>query len=187
MGDFADDLDLMGRLASGDQQALRLLYMRYQLRVFRFIVRITRNEAVAEEQANEVFIEVWRNAKSYEGRSSAYTWILSIARHKAFSAIRRKREEQLDEDGAAEIADGGFDPEILLVVSDKAEVLRRCIDALSPEQRMIIDLVYYHELSVAEASEAAGIPEGTVKTRLFNARKRLSTLLAAAGVERGWP
>jgi RNA polymerase sigma-70 factor, ECF subfamily len=187
MGDFADDLSLMERLASGDQQALRLLYMRYQLRVFRFIVRITRNEALAEEQANEVFLEVWRGAKSYQGRSSAYTWILSIARHKAFSAIRRKREERLDEDDAAEIADEGFDPESLLVISDKAEVLRRCIDALSAEQRMIVDLVYYHELSVAEAAEAAGIPEGTVKTRLFNARKRLSGLLAAAGVERGWP
>jgi RNA polymerase sigma-70 factor, ECF subfamily len=187
MSDSADESGLMERLAAGDQQALRLLYMRYHPRVFRFVSRITRNDAIAEEQANETFLEVWRNAKSYQGRSSAYTWILSIARNRAFGAMRRRREQPLDEDGAAEIADDGFDPESLLVISDKAEVLRRCIDALSAEQRAIVDLVYYHELSVAEASEVAGIPEGTVRTRLFNARKRLSALLSAAGVERGWP
>ena len=73
------------------------------------------------------------------------------------------------------------------MIGDKALILRKCIDALPLEQRTIIDLVYYHELAVAEVSAVAGIPEGTVKTRLFNARKKLSTMLLAAGVDRGWP
>ena len=71
--------------------------------------------------------------------------------------------------------------------ADKSRLLRRCIDALATDYREIIDLVYYHELSVAEASAVLGIPEGTVKTRLFNARKRLSELLKNLGVDRGWP
>jgi RNA polymerase sigma-70 factor (ECF subfamily) len=187
MADTRQDLSLMQRLAAGDQQALRVLYMKYQLPVHRFIVRITNNAGVAEELANEVFLEVWRNAGAFQALSAPYTWILSIARNKAFGALRRRREFPLGEGQEDETPDEAFDPEALLVISDKAEVLGRCIAALSPEHRSIIDLVYYHELSVAETSEVTGLPEGTVKTRLFNARKKLSHLLAAAGVERGWP
>jgi RNA polymerase sigma-70 factor, ECF subfamily len=61
------------------------------------------------------------------------------------------------------------------------------MDALSAEHREIIGLVYYHELSIAEVAAVVGIPENTVKTRMFYARKRLSELLKSAGVDRGWP
>jgi RNA polymerase sigma-70 factor (ECF subfamily) len=183
----AQDLALMERLAAGDNQALKALFMRYRLQVYRFIGRIVRNDAVAEEQTNEVFLDVWRNAATFQGQSSPYTWILAIARNKAYGAIRRRREESLDKDEDNERADEGFDPEGLAMIGDKALILRKCIDALPLEQRTIIDLVYYHELAVAEVSAVAGIPEGTVKTRLFNARKKLSTMLLAAGVDRGWP
>jgi RNA polymerase sigma-70 factor (ECF subfamily) len=74
-----------------------------------------------------------------------------------------------------------------LLTGDKSMLLRKSIEALSDEQRTIVDLVYFQELSVAEVSEVVGIPEGTVKTRLFSARKNLSKLLSAAGVDRGWP
>jgi RNA polymerase sigma-70 factor (ECF subfamily) len=70
---------------------------------------------------------------------------------------------------------------------DKSNALRRCLMALSPEHREVIDLVYYHEKSVEEVAAIVGIPEATVKTRMFYARKRLSELLKAAGVDRGWP
>jgi RNA polymerase sigma-70 factor, ECF subfamily len=65
--------------------------------------------------------------------------------------------------------------------------LRKCLTGLSAEHGEIIDLVYYHEKSVEEVAEIVGIPENTVKTRLFYARKKLAGLLKAAGVERGWP
>ena len=71
--------------------------------------------------------------------------------------------------------------------ADKAALLRRCLHQLSPEHREVIDLVYYHEMSIAEVSGIVGIPENTVKTRMFYARKRISELLKAAGVDRGWP
>ena len=63
----------------------------------------------------------------------------------------------------------------------------RAMEKLSPEHREIVDLVYYHEKSVEEVAEIVGIPENTVKTRMFYARKKLAELLKAAGVERGWP
>ena len=68
-----------------------------------------------------------------------------------------------------------------------SEVLRQCLTAISPEHREIVDLVYDHEKSVEEVAEIVGIPENTVKTRLFYARKKLAELLRAAGIERGWP
>ena len=70
---------------------------------------------------------------------------------------------------------------------DTSTVLRQCMTKLSAEHREIIDLVYYHEKSVEEVAKIVGVPENTVKTRMFYARKRLGELLKAAGVERGWP
>jgi len=183
----ADEASLIGQIAGGDETALRALFARHQARVFRFIQRLVRNEAVAEEITNEVFVEVWRNARNFEGASSATTWILSIAHHRAVSSLRKRREETWDEDAAAALLDPGDDPEVAAQKADRSAILRRCLDALSPEHKGIIDLVYYHELSIGEASEVLHIPENTVKTRMFYARKRLSELLKQAGIDRGWP
>jgi RNA polymerase sigma-70 factor (ECF subfamily) len=101
--------------------------------------------------------------------------------------LRRRREESWNEEEAAEIADAEDDPEVQLQKTDKASLLRRCLEALSPEHREVIDLVYYHEMSIGEVSSIVGIPESTVKTRMFYARKRMSELLKTAGVDRGWP
>lgn len=187
MIESADDRALLNRLANQDQAAMRLLFERHHVKIFRFILRLVRNEAIAEEITNEVFMEVWRHAKSYAGNSAPLTWILSIAHHRAISSLRRKREEQLDDASTDETADDTPDPEQALLKTDKSVLLRGCIDALPSDQRMIVDLVYYQELSVTEVSEVVGIPEGTVKTRLFGARKRLSKMLLAAGADRGWP
>jgi RNA polymerase sigma-70 factor, ECF subfamily len=182
-----DDRQLIARIADRDQAALRLLVGRHQLRVYRFLLRLVRNEAVAEELTNEVFMEVWRNAQRFEGNSAPQTWMLSIAHHRAVSSLRKRREEAWDEESAGALADEGDDPEVAAQKRDKSAAMRRCMEGLSAEHREIIDLVYYHELSIAEVAATVGIPENTVKTRMFYARKRLSELLKAAGVDRGWP
>jgi RNA polymerase sigma-70 factor (ECF subfamily) len=78
-------------------------------------------------------------------------------------------------------------PDVAVQKANKAEVLRSCLSRLSSDHRQIVDLVYYHERSVQEVGEILQIPENTVKTRLFYARKRLSEILKEAGVDRGWP
>jgi len=85
------------------------------------------------------------------------------------------------------IEDASDTPEVSLQKKDKGAVLRNCLEQLSREHREVIDLVYYHEKSVEEVAEIVGIPEATVKTRMFYARKKLSELLKAAGLDRGWP
>jgi len=182
-----DDTELLRRAAVGDETALRGLFARHQTRVFRFVSRLVGNAAVAEEVTNEVFLEVWRNAGKFAGASAAATWILSIAHHRAVSRLRKRREETWDEGAAAALRDTADDPEEAAQKADKGAILRRCLEKLSAEHRAIVDLVYYHELSISEASAVLQIPENTVKTRMFYARKRLSELLKAAGVDRGWP
>jgi len=178
---------LIGRIASGDRLAMQVLFARHHVRVYRFVLRLVRDESIAEDLISDVFLDVWRQAGRFEGRSAVPTWLLAIARFKALTALRRKPDEALDEDKAEAIEDQSDDPEKALSKKDKSAAIRECLTGLSAEHREIIDLVYYHEKSVEEVALIVGIPENTVKTRMFYARKRLAELLAAAGIERGWP
>src|SRR6476659_6351467 len=182
----SDEL-LIGRRASGDRLAMQVLFARHHVRVFRFVLRLVRDESVAEDLISEVFLDVWRQAGRFEGRSQVSTWLLAIARFKALSALRRRPDEELDEETAEAIEDPSDDPEAALANKDKSAAIRKCLEKLSAEHREIIDLVYYHEKSVEEVAQIVGIPENTVKTRMFYARKKLADLLKAEGIERGWP
>jgi RNA polymerase sigma-70 factor (ECF subfamily) len=155
--------------------------------VYRFVLRLVRNESVAEDLISEVFLDVWRQAGKFEGRAAVSTWLLAIARFKALTVLRRKPEQELDEDTAETIEDTADTPDVTLEKKDKSALIRKCLAGLSAEHREIIDLVYYHEKSVEEVAEIVGIPENTVKTRMFYARKKLAELLQAQGIERGWP
>lgn len=166
---------------------MQVLFARHHVRVYRFVLRLVRNEATAEDLISDVFLDVWRQAGKFEGRSAVSTWMLSIARFKSLSALRRRPEEELDEEVAGAIEDQSDDPEVTLAKKDKGSVLRECLTRLSAEHREIVDLVYYHEKSVEEAAQIVGIPEATVKTRMFYARKKLSELLKERGIDRGWP
>ena len=183
----ASDEVLIGRIAQGDRLAMQVLFARHHVRVYRFVLRLVRNEASAEDLISEVFLDVWRQADRFEGRSAVSTWLLAIARFKALSSMRRKPDEELDDEAAGAIEDASDTPEVSLQKKDKGAVLRNCLEQLSREHREVIDLVYYHEKSVEEVAEIVGIPEATVKTRMFYARKKLSELLKAAGLDRGWP
>ena len=178
---------LIGRIASGDRLAMQVLFARHHVRVYRFVLRVVRDETKAEDLISEVFLDVWRQADRFEGRSAVSTWLLAIARFKALSALRRQPDEELDDEAAAAIEDTSDNPEETLAKKDKSAVIRKCLEGLSADHREIIDLVYYHEKSVEEVAEIVGIPENTVKTRMFYARKKLAELLKAAGMERGWP
>lgn len=186
MTEVSDEL-LLGRVAAGDRAAMRSLYARHSTRCFRFLIRLVRDEARAEDLMNDTFFDVWRQAERFEGRSAVSTWILSIARFKALSSMRRTTEKELEPEVAEAVEDDADTPEVAAQKLSKAQAMRRCLEMLTTEHREIIDLVYYHEKSVEEASEILSIPAATVKTRMFYARKKLAELLSAAGIDRGWP
>ena len=182
----ADEV-LIGRIARSDRLAMQVLFARHHVRVFRFVLRLLHDEALAEDVISETFLDVWRQAGRFEGRSTVSTWLIAIARFKALSMLRKRREEELDDETANSIEETADGPETAVTKMDKSARLRKCLSALSAEHREVIDLVYYHEKSVEEVAEIVDIPENTVKTRMFYARKKLGELCRAAGIDRGWP
>jgi RNA polymerase sigma-70 factor, ECF subfamily len=99
------DAALIQSIAAGDRGAMRILFARHNVRVFRFLLRFVGDESAAEDLVSEVFLDVWRQADRFQARSQVSTWLLAIARNKALSARRRRSTEELDEDAAAAIED----------------------------------------------------------------------------------
>jgi len=182
-GQARSDEALIGAIAAGDRRAMQALYARHNVRIYRFVLRLTNDSSLAEDIVSEVFIDVWRGAEGFKVKSRVSTWMLAIARHKTLSALRRRSDEQLDEDAAAAIADPADDAETTANNRDRSAIVQQCLSQLSALHREVLDLVYYHEKSVDEVAEIVGAPVNTVKTRMFYARKRMQTLLEAAGLD----
>jgi RNA polymerase sigma-70 factor (ECF subfamily) len=176
------DGTLLKSIAAGDKFAMQVLFQRHSVRVYRFVLRLIGNESLAEEIVSEVFLNVWRQAGTFEAKCQVTTWLLAIARHKAVSALRRRSETQLDDGRAATIADPSDDAETVLDREDRSKIIRKCLTQLSPSHREIIDLVYYHEKSVDEVAQIVGAPKSTIKTRMFYARSHMAKLLRGAGL-----
>ncbi len=177
------DEALIVSIAKGDRRAVELLFARHNQRVYRFVRRLTGNPWLAEEIVSDVFLAVWHCAECFREQSRVSTWLLAIARHKAIAALRRKKDEHLDDEHAAAIADDADDPEVTAYQASRSAMIRKCLQRLPQSHREIIDLVYYHEKTVIETARIVGIPEGTVKTRMLRGRQRMAKLLKDAGID----
>ena len=161
------DQRLLARVALRDQSAFHRLYERLADRVYRFALSLLRSPHLAEEVLQETMMAVWREAGRFEGRSKVSTWILGIARNQAFRLLRREEK-------------GRRLPEIEHEASDPAEQsemsvrVERSLDALPPQQREVLHLVFYENLTVNETASVLGIPPGTVKSRMYHARRALA-------------
>jgi len=176
----------MRRISAGEQAALRSVYQLHHVRVHRYLMSLLRDGSAAEDVLAEVFLDVWRQAGSFAGRSSLNTWLCGIARNKAM-AYRRKYQPAQDPTSLEEEADESELAEITLQKAEKGAQLKACIAMLGPEHREVIHLVYYQDMSIEDVSKTLDIPLNTVKTRMFYARKKLSEIMAARGIDRGWP
>lgn len=179
-GENSSDEMLIARIAAGDRLAMQTLFARHRTAVYRWLLRFVGNEAVAEDLLSDVFLDVWRQADRFQGRSSVSTWLLAIARFKALSARRIRKDAELDETIEATVADPADNPEVVLEKKNREELVRAALNNLSPEHKEVIDLVYYHEKSVDECAQILGVPSGTVKTRMFYARKKVAEMVKAA-------
>lgn len=180
------DEALVLSIAAGDKQALQVLFGRHNVRVYRFVLRFLNDEAAAEDLVSEVFFDVWRQANRFEARSQVSTWLLAIARNKALSALRRRSTEELDNEVAEFIEDPADSPEVTMQKKQRSSILAECLTQLSAAHREIIDLVYYHEKLIDEVAEIIGVPQNTVKTRMFYARKRIAELMNGKGLDRAF-
>ena len=141
-GEYSSDEILVERIAAGDKLAMQVLFARHRTNIYRWLLRFVGNETVAEDLLSDVFLDVWRQAGRFEGRSAVTTWLLSIARFKALSARRRRTDAPLDETIEATVADSADNAEVVLEKKHHGDMLRNALSKLSPEHRVIIDLVY---------------------------------------------
>jgi RNA polymerase sigma-70 factor (ECF subfamily) len=180
------DQMLIQLIADGDKDAFKALYLRNHVRVYRFVMRLVRNESAAEEIVNEVFLQAWRKADRFEGKSQVATWLLSIARFKAMTALRQRSDMPLDQEVASAIEDPADTPATMVAKKERSEIVQSCMAKLAPHHREVINLIYYQGNKIEEVARAIGAPINTIKTRMHHARHQMAKLLANAGVDRAW-
>src|SRR5947208_10245187 len=139
---------LLESIAQGDRHSMHVLYSRHNVRVYRFVLRMVRDVTTAEDLVSQVFLDVWRTARQFQGRAQVSTWLLSIARFKALTALRQRRHEDIDQENVLDIADAADTPEASLDRSNTSAILRPCVAKLSPAHREMINRVHYDQESV---------------------------------------
>lgn len=119
----SSDETLIQSIAAGDRLAMRTLFARHRVSVYRWLLRLVNDEALAEDLLSDVFLDVWRHAASFEARASVSTWLLAIARYKALSARRRRTDAALDDQIASTVADPADGPDLVLEKKSTTELM----------------------------------------------------------------
>jgi RNA polymerase sigma-70 factor (ECF subfamily) len=179
------DHELLVAISARDQRAMEEFFDRHESQVYRFVRRAFKDEGLAEDVTAETFCEVWRAAASgYKGQAKVSTWLLAIARNLAISTLRRRSEQAIDENHALSIEDAADNPEVTTAKKQREAIIARCLGALSPIHRELIDFFYFQDKSIAEVAKLTGVPVNTVKTRMFRARSLMGQMLKNYNIER---
>ncbi|MCW8877209.1 MAG: RNA polymerase sigma factor [Kangiellaceae bacterium] len=173
---------LIERIAlNRDKSALESLYVDYQSRLASLLYRIVNSKELTEDVYNEVMLTVWRKATSYNAKSKVSTWIFAIAYKTCIGRLRSEKRYSNSEPFSSEPAQEDATCEDLVsdvVFSDEnRELIKRALADLSFEHRTTLELVYFAGYTYSEVGTITEVPETTVKTRVFYAKKRLKKML----------
>lgn len=166
---------LVARVAAGEMAAFEALYRLYHPRLTRFLSRITHRRSLVEELVNDTMLVVWHQGARYNGSSLVSTWIFAIAYRKALKALSQL-DEAVPDDAVDSRPSAEPNPEQSLGREQLRERLAQALRALSPEQRAVMALAYFHGAGCREIAEIVECPVDTVKTRLFHARRRVRAM-----------
>jgi RNA polymerase sigma-70 factor, ECF subfamily len=187
--DDPEDVELMRRLSRAESEALRALYRKYGALVHGVALRITGDDAVAEEVTQDVFMSAWRGAASYRvDRGAVATWLGRIARNRAVDALRamksrgQRASEDWNEATEAETADPrARGPEEEAGRSQRVQEVREAVAGLPEVQRLPLSLAFFRGLSHSEIAARLSLPLGTVKSRIRDAMRGLRDRLGEGG------
>lgn len=171
--------DLLGRLRRGDEDAFVTLMRACNQRLFRLAMSVIRDEAEAEDIVQEAYVRAFMSMSSFRGQSSLATWLCRIVLNEALQRLRRRSRrshltvsstDRPGDAGAIEVPSEAFDPERLIASRELSELLRKAVEGLAPEFRIVFVMRAVEGLNVAETAAALSIPSATVKSRYHRAR-----------------
>ncbi len=178
-------MDLLDRVATRDERALKLLYDLTASRLYGLALRIVANKEWAEDVLQESFLGIWRSAETYrDSLSPPLAWMGMLVRSRALDFLRRRRAERLhlnvpiesvedllqDQDAQA--------PMQLIEASEQAAALHQCLQQLAQPQRQVVSLAYLRDLSHSELASCLKLPLGTVKTWMRRSLEQLRKCMA---------
>ena len=163
------DRNLLQKITHGDREAFEALYHHYRRALGPFIFRILRDRLLGEEVFNDVMFAVWDRPQAFNGTSKVSTWIFSIAYRKCLYSLRQRPTATSGE--AVEGSHSEF------ASFERKDLIRRALEHLSPEQRLVIEMSYFSGANYEEIATVAGCPVNTIKTRMYHARRRLRTIV----------
>jgi RNA polymerase sigma-70 factor, ECF subfamily len=175
-----DAQDAVRRTQAGDGRAFGEVITAYERIVYTVALRMTGDRDEAQDVTQAVFVKAYRSIGDYDPRRRFFSWIYRITLNECIDQHRRKRpESQLD----PEMVDPGETPEDRAERHERESIVQESLLKLTEDHREVIVLRHYLHRSYAEMSETLRLPESTVKSRLFEARQRLGTLLQARGIQ----
>ena len=168
---------LMERIRAKDVDAFETLYRSYRNRLARFLFKLVHRPHLVEEILDDTLMVVWERAEAFNGESKLSTWIFAIAYRKSMKALRR-HQDPVDDKAAGERVSLDPSPEDEFGRERIRALLLQAIGELSAEHRAVVEFTYFHEMGYQEIAEIMACPVGTVKTRMFHARRQLRRRLA---------
>ena len=168
--------ELIFKVGQGDRDAFRELYLHYHRRLARFLMRLTHRREDAEEIINDTLWIVWQRAADFRDASQVSTWIMGIAYRRALNMIRRAATHERAM--TLERAEGEAAASDIVHAMEDRQLLDFALAQLPLEQRLVLEFTYYLDHSCEEVAEIMECPVNTVKTRMFNARRKLREILA---------
>jgi RNA polymerase sigma-70 factor, ECF subfamily len=177
-----DEHLLVAAAKKGDLAAFEELVSRYEAKIFRLTMNITRNHEDAEDAMQDAFLKSYSHLKEFQGDSRFYTWLVRIAANEALMRLRKRRPNQVSLDEPVqgdddliprEVQDWGPGPEQRFAQTEMRQILSGVIEGLEPEYRTVFVLRDIEELSTEETAKAVGISVPAVKSRLLRARLKL--------------
>jgi RNA polymerase sigma-70 factor, ECF subfamily len=176
------DLSLVKAMAEGDRLALDQLYARRGPGILSYLTAQLNDRQLAEEVLQDVMLAAWRNAPNFRGESSVRTWLLVIARNRAMNTHRKRKLPLVTLDDAFGVFGGDTGPLEKIERKAAQSAVREALEHLPTQQREVLVLVFYHQLSGPEVADVLGINVGTVKSRLHRAKETLRRVLQSEGI-----
>lgn len=173
---------LILQIAKGDRSAMASLYGALEQQLYHFIRSRLNDPFLSQDILQDVFLDVWRGADRFEGRSSVRSWVYGIAWRKVVDVYRANKKLSFSDD-LPEQEDESPSAFSQIGEEQEADSLRNCLGGLKDGYRTVIELAFYQDLGYREIAEVLGVPEGTVKTRVFHAKQLLQHCLEQSGIK----